>query len=359
MLVLAGLMAVLLVIDIQLSKQVTSWSLACEMLVPYFLIAVFALYARSLLTPNFKFNPSHLLYFLPGLIATTWVVWDLGTHAYDAATLDTLCHSPYSAYRLVKLGYQLFSIGVLILVLLQVKRHQESLKNNLSYIDPYQLKWLGHLSWIYLAVIVITMLTFGSKNAGIFEENGGWAHSIINISMVMGISLCCYQGIRQYSWEFFKQLETPSELPSPAPQVIETGKYEHSSLREEDMEYMYQQLLTLFEEQQLYLQPKLCVQSLADHLQVTPHSLSQTINSKTGQPFYDFVNGYRVAYLKKLLQSPSHQNFTILALGLESGFNSKASLNRIFKNHTGMTPSAFQRKVQSEGFSSKPSHSLG
>lgn len=359
LLVIAGLMAILLATDIQLSSEVTSWSLACEILVPYFLIAVFYLYVRALLEPNSRLRLHDLLYFLPGVIAFSWVTWDLGTHLYDEAALELLCQSPHTSYRMVKIGYQVFSIGILVPVLFRLKRHQESLKNNLSYIDPYQLNWLWHLTWIYLAVIVITMATFGSYSMGVFEGNFGWTHSIANISMVLGVSLCCYKGIRQYSWEFFKQAQAPVSVSPEASQDADTRKYEHSSLREEEMDNMYQQLLVLFEEKEIYLQPKLSVQDLADELHVTPHALSQMLNSKIGQPFYDFVNNYRVEHLKELLKDPSNQAYTILALGLDSGFNSKASLNRIFKNHTGMTPSTFQRLQLGDNYPSNPRHSLG
>jgi AraC-like DNA-binding protein len=39
-----------------------------------------------------------------------------------------------------------------------------------------------------------------------------------------------------------------------------------------------------------------------------------------------------------MLNDPNNLRCIILALGLESGFNSKASLNRIFKYFTGLTP---------------------
>ena len=42
------------------------------------------------------------------------------------------------------------------------------------------------------------------------------------------------------------------------------------------------------------------------------------------------------------------KRFTILALGLESGFNSKASLNRVFKEETGLSPREYQLRHLSE-----------
>ena len=49
----------------------------------------------------------------------------------------------------------------------------------------------------------------------------------------------------------------------------------------------------------------------------------------------------------KLISDPDNNKFTILALGLDSGFNSKATLNRIFKKQTGYSPMEY-RKLHSE-----------
>ena len=60
-------------------------------------------------------------------------------------------------------------------------------------------------------------------------------------------------------------------------------------------------------------------------------------------PFYDYVSTFRVKHLKGLLTKLDNRKFTILALAIESGFNSKATLNRVFKQQVGMTPKGFQK----------------
>ena len=359
LLTLTGLLAAMLISDNQTRALVTPWSFSLHILIPYFLIAVFALYVHFLLAPKRKFSFRDVALFIPGILASVLTLWDQLYNPYDLLTLDALCHSPNTFYRIVKGGYQVFSIAILIPLILKINHYQESLKNSLSYIDPYQLKWLGHLSWIYLVIIVITIVSYGLFTVGIMQGSHSSTHSFVNTCMVIGVCLCCYQGIRQYSWEFFKQTQLPAEVLLVEPKADTQGKYEHSSLHDEDLNEIYKKLLILVEEQSIYLQPKLSVQDLARELQVTAHALSQALNSKTGQTFYDFINRYRVEHLKKLLVDPLNNQYTILALGLESGFNSKASLNRIFKNHTGMTPSAYQQLKKPKGYPSNPRHSLG
>ena len=153
-----------------------------------------------------------------------------------------------------------------------------------------------------------------------------------------------FYGIRQYTvTEYYgRPSAEPSTQLSESPLQDSSAKYKTSSLTSAEQEAIYQSLLQLFENRTLFLEPKLQLQEVADLLNITTHNLSQTINSITGKPFYDFVNGYRVKHLQKLLADPSKKKFTILALGMDSGFNSKASLNRIFKEETGLSPKEYQ-----------------
>ena len=129
----------------------------------------------------------------------------------------------------------------------------------------------------------------------------------------------------------------------PASSACAQPKYQTSSLKDEEMHDILHKITRLFGSEYLYTDTDLTLHDLAKQLDVTTHNISQTINSKAQQSFSDFVNAYRVEHLKQLLTDPTMQGYTILALGMESGFNSKSSLNRVFKQHTGMTPGAFRR----------------
>lgn len=87
------------------------------------------------------------------------------------------------------------------------------------------------------------------------------------------------------------------------------------------------------------------MQYLASRLGVTNHNISQALNETAGKSFYDYVNDYRLRDFQKLLADPGKKHFTILALGMESGFNSKASINRIFKKQLGETPREYQQRM--------------
>jgi len=57
------------------------------------------------------------------------------------------------------------------------------------------------------------------------------------------------------------------------------------------------------------------------------------------------VNYYRVEAFKMKCQLPENNNLTLISLAYDSGFNSKATFNRVFKQMTEMTPGQYYRKV--------------
>jgi AraC-like DNA-binding protein len=59
--------------------------------------------------------------------------------------------------------------------------------------------------------------------------------------------------------------------------------------------------------------------------------------------FLDFVNRYRVGEAQRLLQDEENDQYTLLAVAKEAGFNSKAPFNRAFKKYTGMSPSRYRQ----------------
>src|SRR5690554_6403850 len=90
-----------------------------------------------------------------------------------------------------------------------------------------------------------------------------------------------------------------------------------------------------------YLDSDLTLPKLAKDLNVTTHHLSQVINEMHGKNFFNFINKYRVAEVKRKIEDPKYKNYSLLGIAYESGFNSKSAFNRVFKSLTGKTPSQY------------------
>jgi len=101
------------------------------------------------------------------------------------------------------------------------------------------------------------------------------------------------------------------------------------------------QLMTL---EKIYLNENLSLKELALHLKADPNLISFILNSHLSINFYDFVNRHRIEEVKNKLNNPAYKHLTLLGIALESGFNSKTTFNRVFKQATGITPTEFQRR---------------
>ncbi|MGA0242259.1 MAG: helix-turn-helix domain-containing protein [Candidatus Marinamargulisbacteria bacterium] len=89
-----------------------------------------------------------------------------------------------------------------------------------------------------------------------------------------------------------------------------------------------------------YIDPNLCLSTLAEKVRLTGHQLSELINHELGKNFNAYVMAFRVdAAIKKLKNEP-HK--TILAIALSVGFNSQSAFYNAFKKVTGKAPSHYR-----------------
>lgn len=116
-----------------------------------------------------------------------------------------------------------------------------------------------------------------------------------------------------------------------------------------DARRIVEQLYKVMETQKPYLNCNLKYSDLAAKLGISVRLLSRIMNEEMGQNFNDFVNAYRIKEVQKQLLNEENGEHTLLAVALDAGFNSKTSFNRIFKNHTGMTPTQFLQAHKQNG----------
>lgn len=95
-----------------------------------------------------------------------------------------------------------------------------------------------------------------------------------------------------------------------------------------------------------YLNSDLTLEKMADELKINKSHLSRLISSELNTGFIDYINQYRVEEAKSHLANPDFSNYTLVSIGLESGFNSKSAFNNAFKKHTGMTPSEYKKSAE-------------
>lgn len=106
----------------------------------------------------------------------------------------------------------------------------------------------------------------------------------------------------------------------------------------ENFESILDSLEKCMTEQHLYKNPKLTLGELADAVDAKPYQLTQVLNRVIEKSFNLYVNEYRVAEATRLINSKDFEQYTLLTIAYDSGFNSKASFNRVIKKITGRSP---------------------
>lgn len=98
--------------------------------------------------------------------------------------------------------------------------------------------------------------------------------------------------------------------------------------------------LSVIEDKMLFKNPNIKLSDIAKELNIQPHTLSQYLNENLSKSFSLFINEYRIEEAKSLLLSKN--NYTIEAIGYDSGFNSKSTFFTTFKKIAGTTPAKFR-----------------
>ena len=108
-----------------------------------------------------------------------------------------------------------------------------------------------------------------------------------------------------------------------------------------DEEKIYLKLKALLEDEKIFRQQNLSESKLAELLNTNTSYLSSIINNRFEMSFKTLLNKYRVDEARNLLVSKKYSNYSIEGIATEVGYLSRSAFYQVFKQITGMTPSAY------------------
>ena len=118
--------------------------------------------------------------------------------------------------------------------------------------------------------------------------------------------------------------------------------YVSSTLKSIDCDNSLQQLHNLMEKEQLYTNENINLTEVAEMVKLTPHQLSELINSKLKKGFSRYIREYRInAAKRQLIEEPKA---SVLSIGLSVGFTSQSNFYNAFREITGTAPGQFRKK---------------
>lgn len=300
------------------------------------------LYVSTLTLNQKKFKPKSLWHFAPflGFVLYLLIASNFPNYS-DRIRVDHVNEGAVQSPLLFVFFLILTALSGPIYFFLADKKLRQNKESALEFsAKQVNLDWLKKLIpifgivWTALIIIAIIHHIFHLFSMD-FCTNG------LFLSLSVFIILIGYFGLKQK--EVFINYSTENqekEIPTE-PKI----KYAATKMEGEELQKCCNMVGQYMKANKPYLESDLTLPKLAEYLDISTHHLSQVINEKHGKNFFNFVNTYRVAEVKRKIQDPEFENYSLLGIAFESGFNSKSAFNRVFKNLTGMTPSQFKKSL--------------
>lgn len=227
----------------------------------------------------------------------------------------------------------------IVLCFMALKKYQKKLPEYYSALEKISLNWLKYIlfSLIILFISVSLIIALGSKLKSIPPDK---IFKIVAVIQSLYAWCIIFFSLRQNL--IFNQQVIMDDSAADKEDIKTDSKDKNRSAE------ISERLLMFMETERPYLDEELSLQKLSLLVNISAHRLSEVINQDLNTNFYRLINAYRVEEVKRKLRNPEFDKYSILGIAFESGFNSKSTFNKIFKEETGMTPSEFKKSGSSE-----------
>jgi AraC-like DNA-binding protein len=296
---------------------------------------LFYLYVKSLTQQNFKFKTPYLWHFLPFCLGVIYIIpYYIQSAEYK---IQFLLNFPIQT----DIGLQILLVSRFVQLFLYIfftikllSDYSNKIKHSHSSIETIRLDWIKCLLFLMAFSLFLYLLYYFCRI--FFPPISNLPYTILMICRPLIALFVGYKGLIQP--EIFSE-DIPIELPQ---------KYKQSTLTQKQADTYLHKLLELMEKKKPYLNSDLTANELAMELGVSYRHLSQIINEKLHQNFFDFINRYRIEEAKKRLVQKKDTDYSILATAYDAGFNSKSTFNMVFKKYEHMSPSEFIKGTVSQ-----------
>jgi AraC-like DNA-binding protein len=291
------------------------------------------LYMNALIKPNFKLKGFHLMHSIPYLVAFVIIRIQEGAVSEEVfiAAVDAVMEGKIKMNMTANLWFISYFIHLSIYLGLSYALLRNSIQSSTAqYLIPVEQRviWLKN---VIIQFVIITLLFLGISIycflTGVYTIVGNFLYTLM---LAVIVYLIAYQAIRD------RRVLTPGFI----------NRYRNLNPGKEREDLILDRLVHLFEEDKIFVDPGLKVATLAELLDCTPHLLSQIINAKLNKNFSELLQLYRINEFKIRAAKDEYQQYTIMGIAYDVGYNSKSTFNTHFKKHTGITPSEYLKSIR-------------
>ena len=289
-----------------------------------------------------KLNFKQIIHFIPVLIISFYYILfeaDPKSESYKIIFLNPSI-SPSSFGKIHSIIGVLFAIYYTFICWRMIQTYINSMKDIYSSLNYFRtLNWLKGMFYyffgfnLFLLMIMIIFKLSDSFNIGFVYKK---EYYLLTQNILFSFTI--------YLFTFFIFLEQ-EYISSNKIETESFSKYLKTGLKKDKSEKLLQEIKSLVQREKLYLNEELRIHDLANKLSQSIHNISQTLNDLEGKNFHQFINEYRVKEVIQKFSEEEYKDYPILRIALESGFNSKSSFNKVFKEQIGSNPKDFRKNL--------------
>jgi AraC-like DNA-binding protein len=315
------------------------------------------LYLRSVLRQQFTWTKSDFLFFIPAVLYTINMIPFYAMPRDEKLVIIRQQLADNSIIALEPEGWLPQGWGIIlrmvygvVLASFQVKMLVNWRKKNSEKLIPQNLamfRWLIGFTMLVLSSFIILLIEYAFQISYFFDF-----YRLITLTMTVSICITCIFLFLQPNllYGLTGWFQEANESTISEPEIAIAQETTPSNTFSKETERSYRALLAShLTNQQPFLKVGYKIGDLSKELDIPTYILSAFINQAYGKNFNEWVNEYRVHYLKGLLQkNPDFRKYTFEALGNLAGFNSRTTFIAAVKKTTQKTPSEFFEQIISE-----------
>ncbi len=142
-----------------------------------------------------------------------------------------------------------------------------------------------------------------------------------------------------------EQRRQQAEQEDKARAETEAAKYGAIRMDEQSTEELWQNIIHVMEYSQEIYDENFSVARLAELIGAKPNYVSQAINQQPDWTFPTLLAHYRIREAcRRMNDTARYGNYTVEGLGQSVGFTSRSYFVKLFKKHTGLTPSDYMKQ---------------
>lgn len=290
------------------------------------------LYIDALISQKTMQVYSRVLIFLPSLVVLIFLFFN---PEYEIVSSNN---------TLLITGYFLFKMGIPLLFLVissyRLRQYKSALKNEFSYTEKIDFKWLKVLIDSSLYLLAIAFVSFSLYRFNIITSLSVLVY-FTNGALFIFILFLAFYGIKN-TYTFRDIIIESDLLPNDGNSSDEESvvpEFIDEPLKNQIIEKLESTIVT----EKPYLSEKLTISSLSLQADIPPKQLSHILNNHYKKNFFDYINTLRIDEFNRRIKLGDNQKYTILSIAYECGFSSKSAFNRAYKKHIGVPPSAFAK----------------